>query len=49
MGDTLNTLLKVSLVSNKIARYLIDSLGENTDDIKKEVEKLFYSHDNLED
>ena len=33
----------------KIARYLIDSLGESTDDIKKEVEKLFYSHDNLED
>ena len=32
----------------KIARYLIDSLGENTDEIKKEVEKLFYSHDNLE-
>ncbi|MCL4376483.1 metallophosphoesterase [Candidatus Parvarchaeota archaeon] len=32
----------------KIARYLIDSLGESTDDIKKEVEKLFYLHDNLE-
>jgi DNA repair exonuclease len=32
----------------KIARYLIDSLGESTDKIKEEVEKLFYSHDNLE-
>lgn len=32
----------------KIARYLIDSLGENTDNIKKEVENLFYSYDNLE-
>ncbi|MCL4372580.1 DNA repair exonuclease [Candidatus Parvarchaeota archaeon] len=32
----------------KIARYLIDSLGESADDIKKEVEKLFYSHDNIQ-
>jgi len=32
----------------KIARYLIDSLGENADNIKKEVENLFYSYDNLE-
>jgi DNA repair exonuclease SbcCD nuclease subunit len=33
----------------KIARYLIDSLGEKPDDIKKGVENIFYSHDNLKD
>ncbi|MEM0143441.1 MAG: exonuclease SbcCD subunit D [Candidatus Parvarchaeum sp.] len=32
----------------KIARYLIDSLGEKSDDIKKGAEKIFYSYDNLE-
>ena len=32
----------------RIARYLIDSVGEKPDSIKKEVENIFYSHDNIE-
>ncbi len=31
----------------KIARYLIDSLQENTEDVKKEIERIFYSYDNI--
>lgn len=33
----------------KIARYLIDSLGEKPDEIKKELEAIFYSYDNIKD